>query len=151
MNEKIRLRVTVTLDYDGDPKNYSDNGNTTPEQMAAIDQGNWERDPSCLLEMITLRDDISIRVTPIVGVAPRTGKYANLDAGILAAIREGNGEFTDLYRVVVTQCRALADVENAGNSDPDRILDRRLQALRKDKKIRYARGGRAAGGGWVLA
>lgn len=79
-------------------------------------------------------------------------KYVKVDAAIVAAISSGHREFGDLFSEVETECSVL-QFSHSGRSrfSPARVLDMRLQALRKAGKIRFAHGGRSVGGGWVLA
>lgn len=66
-------------------------------------------------------------------------KYATLDAMILAEIGSAPKQFAMLYRAdIVHECDRLAMDEPAKRGrdiEPFRILDRRLQALRKAGKI----------------
>ena len=58
-----RLRATLTIEYDADPKDY---GTTNPKEMAAIDQANFIDDPIVLL---SISDDLAITVNIIGGTA----------------------------------------------------------------------------------
>ncbi|WP_186040619.1 hypothetical protein [Burkholderia gladioli] len=76
-------------------------------------------------------------------------KYETLDALILAEIGSVPKPFGLLYRAgIVHECDRLAMNEPAKRGrdiEPFRILDRRLQALRKGGKIR------SSTKGWTLA
>jgi len=80
-------------------------------------------------------------------------KYEKLDAAILRAIADGKREFVQLHAGdVLEEAKRIAAAESDGKpswkSVPSyRVTDRRLQALRRSGKIRFARGSR---GGWTL-
>lgn len=72
-------------------------------------------------------------------------KYAKLDSYILNKIGGQPAPFSKIFiRDVHTECCEIAKSE--GKGDPYRILDRRLQALRKVGVIRNI-----TGKGWVKA
>jgi len=73
-------------------------------------------------------------------------KYEKLDAAVLARLSTYKPiNFTPLFsKEIRTESFRLAELEGA---EGFRILDRRLQALRKSDKILYKRGSL---GGWVL-
>ena len=71
--------------------------------------------------------------------------YTALDRAIIAYITAGKATFTGLTAAVAEHSDALARDDAAPGW---RIVDRRLQALRKAGQIRYKRG---VFGGWVLA
>ncbi|HBS7279532.1 TPA: hypothetical protein MAQ12_004303 [Klebsiella pneumoniae] len=71
-------------------------------------------------------------------------KYELLDLKIMSKIDAHPTLFSSLYvRDVAEKCRRIAKDEN--KPEPFRILDRRLQALRKAGKIR------STSKGWVRA
>ncbi len=74
-------------------------------------------------------------------------KYENLDAVILRRIGSKPTPFEELYKYggcIRGYCMSLAQAEGKDNDDAFRILDRRLQALRKAGKI-YS-----SSKGWLL-
>lgn len=76
--------------------------------------------------------------------------YAALDSAILDAICAGRREFSDIaYRGEVdARAKALASAESAPSW---RIVDRRLQAMRKAGKLTYKRASKKnPGGGWAI-
>jgi hypothetical protein len=74
-------------------------------------------------------------------------QYAKLDELILAVLKNGGARTFSALRVgaIRAECERL---EAATGSEEFRILDRRLQALRKAGKIEYL--GAKATEGWVL-
>ena len=74
--------------------------------------------------------------------------YTELDAAIVARVKElGKASFMWLYSDEVR--RAAEEAERAGVAvEAYRIVDRRLQALKRAGVIRFQRGPNA---GWVLA
>lgn len=76
-------------------------------------------------------------------------KYEKLDALITTAIVGSSIDFNSIYqRNVKKECERIADEDNKARDLPKwreihgwRILDRRLQALRKAGKIQYTRKG----------
>ncbi|WP_155704424.1 hypothetical protein [Burkholderia cepacia] len=74
-------------------------------------------------------------------------KYEKLDALIISVLANGPWQFTELQSGALwAECRRL---ESVTSSDDFRILDRRLQALRRAGKIRFS--GAKRGRGWQLA
>ena len=69
--------------------------------------------------------------------------YTELDGAIIARVAEGRVTFTALSSAVSRHSEALAKTDPAPGW---RIVDRRLQALRKAGRIRYQRKPE----GWVL-
>ena len=69
--------------------------------------------------------------------------YTNLDNALLSAIGEKPSTFTGLQYRVEAHSEAISKNDPA---TPWRIVDRRLQVLRKSGKIRYQRKPE----GWVL-
>lgn len=72
-------------------------------------------------------------------------KYQQLDAAIVEAISRGARSFGQIYysRGISSECERIATMEVRPISraaDPERILDRRLQALRKAGEISFAKG-----------
>lgn len=63
-------------------------------------------------------------------------KYAELDAAILESIKGGRDTFVSLFRGT-TGALANQFAANA-NTEVDRVIDRRLQAIRKRGLIRFA-------------
>ena len=72
--------------------------------------------------------------------------YTKLDSAIIEAIRGGKHDFTSLGSVVRAISEPIAQ-QSPGRYGPEpwRIVDRRLQALRKAGKIAYTRSA-----GWRL-
>ncbi|WP_262140696.1 hypothetical protein [Serratia ficaria] len=71
-------------------------------------------------------------------------KYENLDAAILRRIDAEPTKFVELYSGCVRgYCTSIAGAEGKDSDDAFRVLDRRLQALRKKGKIR------STSRGWV--
>lgn len=73
-------------------------------------------------------------------------KYENLDAAILRRIGTEPTSFEELYRFgscVRGYCTSIAESEGKESDEAFRVLDRRLQALRKKGLIR------STGRGWV--
>lgn len=60
-------------------------------------------------------------------------KYDELDTAIVKAIEHGARKFADIHAAV----RELALPHSLGQRGTDRVVDRRLQALRKQRKITY--------------
>lgn len=67
-------------------------------------------------------------------------KYAELDEAILGAIKNGCEDFHAIQTSprVSPLSWALAKPDRWGSTDPWRVIDRRLQALRKAGRIVYA-------------
>lgn len=58
-----RLRVIITYEYDADPEHY---GTEVPEEMAAVDQYNWDHYYDFCMDMLTEHiDDMDIKVEPV--------------------------------------------------------------------------------------
>jgi len=71
-------------------------------------------------------------------------KYENLDAAILRRIGSEPTPFGELYSGCVRgYCTSIAGAEGKDSDEAFRVLDRRLQALRKKGLIRNT------GRGWV--
>ncbi len=71
-------------------------------------------------------------------------KYENLDAEILRRISAEPTPFGELYSGCVRgYCTSIAGAEGKESDEAFRVLDRRLQALRKKGLIR------STGRGWV--
>ncbi len=71
-------------------------------------------------------------------------KYENLDAAILRRIGAEPTPFGELYNGCVRgYCTSIAGAEGKDSDDAFRVLDRRLQALRKKGRIR------STSHGWV--
>lgn len=67
--------------------------------------------------------------------------YEELDRKIVAAIGAGNSDFTALAIALRVSLPAFATKDRFGLTNEDRVLDRRLQALRRRGAVEYARGG----------
>lgn len=65
-------------------------------------------------------------------------KYAQLDAAIVQAIREGKTTFTPLTAAVDKQADALAKPDRYGQLDGWRVIDRRLQAMRRRGVLQFS-------------
>lgn len=68
--------------------------------------------------------------------------YAAFDAELLRLIARGFNNFTALH---TPEIRKLAQRFTSYSSDTSRVIDRRLQALRKAGKITYSHHG-----GWAI-
>lgn len=66
-----------------------------------------------------------------------TGKFTTLDDAILAAIKAGRTTFVSIVGNVEDLAKHLATPDRWGKISHDRLVDRRLQALRKQGKIAY--------------
>lgn len=66
-----------------------------------------------------------------------SAKFATLDEAILAAIKEGRTTFVSIVGNVEAMAKPLATPDRWGRSNHDRVVDRRLQALRKQGRIAY--------------
>lgn len=62
-------------------------------------------------------------------------KYTEFDADILSSIEQGDSTFSRLASLLSTKAKPFALGQPTW-----RVVDRRLQALRKAGKIRYAKG-----------
>lgn len=72
-------------------------------------------------------------------------KYAKLDDAILRAVGDKPLPFHQLFvGEVFIECKDIADTENKHTFDSFRVLDRRLQSLRKLGVIRNV-----TGKGWI--
>lgn len=72
-------------------------------------------------------------------------KYAKLDNRILSALGNQPIAFSELFvQSVKQECLAISEAEGKHPMDVFRILDRRLQALRKIGAIQHV-----TGKGWV--
>lgn len=60
MSDKVRLRVTVTFEYDADPIDYE---TADPTEMAKIDETIYSDDLRFLCDALTM-NDVSVSVTP---------------------------------------------------------------------------------------
>lgn len=72
--------------------------------------------------------------------------YADLDEQIVAYVMDGRNEFWKVYEPLRKQADALATPNRRGEREGWRVIDRRLQALRKAGKLAYDRKA-----GWSLA
>lgn len=59
--EKIRLKVTITFEFDANPAHY---GTEVPSEMAKIDQEQFYENPDFLSEMI-ITDEYTVKVEPM--------------------------------------------------------------------------------------
>lgn len=66
-----------------------------------------------------------------------SAKFVSLDEAILAAIKTGRTTFVSIVGNVEALAKPLATPDRWGRSNHDRVVDRRLQALRKQGKIAY--------------
>lgn len=79
--------------------------------------------------------------------------YTAIDAAILKRIGDGARQFLHIDAgSVAVAAKAIADAENKSRDrwramDPSRIVDRRLQALRRAGKLKFERGPAA---GWTI-
>ncbi len=63
----VPLRLTVVIDYDGEPEHYGltpDGGPLTPTDMARIDKENIDRDPTVILDLMESHPTTTT-VTPV--------------------------------------------------------------------------------------
>jgi len=67
--------------------------------------------------------------------------YTHLDALLLEAIRRSQCTFADLRSQLEAEFDKLSPRDRHGDPTGWRVLDRRLQALRKKDLIRYERAG----------
>lgn len=68
-------------------------------------------------------------------------KYSDFDQLVLDEIRSGRQTFAEMQtRQVMRLAEDLAVPDRWNNKAPDRVLDRRLQALRKAGKIAHIAG-----------
>jgi hypothetical protein len=56
----IRLRATLTVEYDADPKDYD---TADPVEMAHIDLANWQGDPMMLIASFD-NEEFTVKVEP---------------------------------------------------------------------------------------
>lgn len=70
-----------------------------------------------------------------MSIAKATPDYSAFDAELLATIHSGLGNFTGLVARLSSKAEPFC-VENKGEAF--RVIDRRLQALRKQNKIIYS-------------
>lgn len=61
-------------------------------------------------------------------------KYSEVDAAIIARIRSGHSRFYEIWPGIASH---LTNSNPYTSSDSSRIIDRRLQAMRKQGKITY--------------
>lgn len=60
-----KIRVTITWEYDAYPEIYDTD---VPEEMAAIDKGNWDNVPELCLQLLEENweiEDITVKVEPV--------------------------------------------------------------------------------------
>lgn len=70
--DSVRLRVTLTVEYDADPADYDTDD---PADMADIDERNYRSYPGSVVDDFLVGDPIRIDVTPVDGrraIDPRT-------------------------------------------------------------------------------
>jgi len=73
------------------------------------------------------------------------GKYDVLDSRVVSGITEHPKTFSEIYfgtDGVYDECLRLAETSSARVKEPARVLDRRLQALRKKGLIVFKKGWR---------
>jgi hypothetical protein len=58
--ESVRLRVTITFEYDADPAGY---GTDDPAEMGKIDEENFRKDPLGMLEVFLEDRTADIEIT----------------------------------------------------------------------------------------
>lgn len=61
-NKKVKLRLTITVEYTADPKWYD---TTDPNEMAKIDANNFNDNLEDLIEILDSEPKPSIFVTPV--------------------------------------------------------------------------------------
>lgn len=64
MTDKVRMKVTVTFEYDADVGNYE---GRSPADMAGLDCMNFEDDHAALYDTLLGSENITINVEPING------------------------------------------------------------------------------------
>jgi len=57
-----KLRLTLTVDYEADPKDYP---RKEPDEMALQDQSTWESDDLALMEFLEWVPHWEIKVEPV--------------------------------------------------------------------------------------
>jgi len=71
-------------------------------------------------------------------------KYQTLDELILARIDSGHAQFNSIFAgAVQAECTRIAERES--KRDAFRVLDGRLQAMRRAGKLRFSGGGKGMG------
>lgn len=68
------------------------------------------------------------------------GIYDDLDGAILATVQSGKTTFSQILPAVKAKATPVAPKSRWGDDGAWRLVDRRLQALRKDGKLSYTRG-----------
>lgn len=58
----IKLRVTITYEYDADPEHY---GTDVPEEMAAIDMWNYREYPQETFESLIENNEFTVTIEPV--------------------------------------------------------------------------------------
>jgi hypothetical protein len=61
---KVKLRMTLTYEYEADSEHYGD-GAETPERMAQIDQENYAANPDMLAELVSTVDATRVDVVVV--------------------------------------------------------------------------------------
>lgn len=64
-------------------------------------------------------------------------KFEEVDAAVLKAIEAGAHTFNAIFYAVSPIARPLASTDRMGFPNTERLIDQRLQALRKQEKISY--------------
>lgn len=83
--------------------------------------------------------------------APLKHDYTALDAAIIQRITEAApAKFEQVCATAMKEADALASVDFE-SAESWRIIDRRLQALRKAGKIKFQRKSKVSAEGWVIA
>lgn len=57
-----KLRVTITFEYDANPKHY---GTDVPKEMAQIDQNNWDEYPYPMIDNLLEKHLCTVNVEPV--------------------------------------------------------------------------------------
>lgn len=62
MVETVRLRATIVVEYDADPKDYE---TSDPVEMARIDQRDWD-DRMLTYDILVSEDDAIVTFEPVI-------------------------------------------------------------------------------------
>lgn len=70
----------------------------------------------------------------------KPGIYDDVDGAILAAVQSGKTTFSQILPAVKAKATPVAPKSRWAGDGEWRVVDRRLQALRKDGRLSYTRG-----------
>lgn len=77
-----------------------------------------------------------------------SANYTGLDAAIMSALKQGHNQFKVICKLPYVASEAKK--HEIGTRPDWRVIDARLQALRKAGKIRFRRPSKISDGGWML-